>query len=123
MMESERGVDVKFITPTPGYVIKTVQNGDTKCFVNICFSNTIDKATCTPSAAKKGSTNLSFCVVTCRVVCHGQLCLKENIGLYRTAQPQAGKTWTKPGVNVWFMTVSSMRRLTIEVKGMLGSKN
>lgn len=54
MMESERGVDVKFITPTPGYVIKTVQNGDTKCFINICYSNTIDKATCTKSAQRKG---------------------------------------------------------------------
>ena len=65
-MEGERGVDVKFISPTPGHVIKTVQNGDTKCFVNICYSNTIDTATCTKSPQNKGQLLQKYATfITC----------------------------------------------------------
>lgn len=34
-LEKERGVDVTFVNPTPGYVIKTSVNGEKKCFLNI----------------------------------------------------------------------------------------
>ncbi|XP_050326770.1 protein kintoun [Bactrocera neohumeralis] len=33
--EAERGVDVRFINPEPGFVIKTSEDGVTKCFVNV----------------------------------------------------------------------------------------
>ncbi|CAD7014325.1 unnamed protein product [Ceratitis capitata] len=33
--EAERGVDVRFINPEPGFVLKTSVDGVTKCFVNI----------------------------------------------------------------------------------------
>lgn len=37
-IEAERGVDVVFVHPEPGFVIKTSQNGDQKCFIN-CAKN------------------------------------------------------------------------------------
>lgn len=40
MFEAERGVDVKFVNPEPGFVIKTSQNGNKKCFIN-CAQNEI----------------------------------------------------------------------------------
>ncbi|ESO06667.1 hypothetical protein HELRODRAFT_64915, partial [Helobdella robusta] len=35
-MEQERGMDIKFVNPEPGHVLKTVLNGSTKAFINIC---------------------------------------------------------------------------------------
>ena len=35
-MENERGMDIKFVHPQPGYVVKTTVNGETKAFINIC---------------------------------------------------------------------------------------
>jgi dynein assembly factor 2 len=42
-LENERGVDVTFIHPEPGFVIKTTQNGDQKCFINICKNVNVQK--------------------------------------------------------------------------------
>ncbi|KAK6181059.1 hypothetical protein SNE40_008997 [Patella caerulea] len=42
-LESDRGVDVTFVNPTPGHVLKTIVNGETKGFINICQSDKIDK--------------------------------------------------------------------------------
>lgn len=42
-LECERGVDVKFINPLPGHVLKTSKNGEEKCFVNICSSAQVGK--------------------------------------------------------------------------------
>jgi dynein assembly factor 2 len=44
-LENERGVDVTFIHPEPGFVIKTTQNGDQKCFINICKNSNVKKPT------------------------------------------------------------------------------
>lgn len=44
-LEKERGVDVTFINPEPGYVIKTSADGTTKTFLNIATSDKIDKPT------------------------------------------------------------------------------
>ena len=44
-LENERGVNVKFVNPEPGYVLKTTQNGDTKIFINICKNENINKPT------------------------------------------------------------------------------
>lgn len=42
-LENERGVDVKFINPQPGFVMKTTQNGTDKIFINICKNENIQK--------------------------------------------------------------------------------
>ena len=48
MMESERGMNVEFVNPQPGHVLKTTVDGSTKAFINICTSDKINK----PSAKK-----------------------------------------------------------------------
>ncbi|XP_057326040.1 protein kintoun [Microplitis mediator] len=48
-LERERGVDVTFVNPEPGYVIKTSLNGDKKCFINISKNECVGKPTSQPS--------------------------------------------------------------------------
>ncbi|KAK2536564.1 hypothetical protein Q9966_006354 [Columba livia] len=35
-LERERGVEVRFVHPTPGYVLRTSQAGSRRCYLNIC---------------------------------------------------------------------------------------
>uniref|UniRef100_A0A1B0BB13 Protein kintoun n=1 Tax=Glossina palpalis gambiensis TaxID=67801 RepID=A0A1B0BB13_9MUSC len=42
-IEAERGVDVVFVNPEPGFVIKTSQDGDQKCFINCAKSPEVGK--------------------------------------------------------------------------------
>lgn len=58
-LERERGNDVTFIHPHPGYVIKTSINGDKKCFVNVCYNELIDRPTSQPTV-KGGSKGLQW---------------------------------------------------------------
>ena len=44
-MERNRGTDVVFVHPEPGYVIKTNVNGEKKAFVNVCKSDKVAKPT------------------------------------------------------------------------------
>ncbi|XP_073813153.1 PIH1 domain-containing protein Nop17-like [Musca autumnalis] len=44
-IEAERGVDVIFVHPQPGFVIKTSQNGEQKCFINCAKSEHVGKPT------------------------------------------------------------------------------
>ncbi|XP_050448416.1 protein kintoun [Cataglyphis hispanica] len=48
-LEKERGVDVTFVHPEPGYVIKTSVNGDRKCFLNISKNAVVGQPTSQPS--------------------------------------------------------------------------
>ncbi|XP_019885188.1 protein kintoun isoform X1 [Camponotus floridanus] len=48
-LEKERGVDVTFVNPEPGYVIKTSVNGDRKCFLNISKNTVVGRPTSQPS--------------------------------------------------------------------------
>ena len=48
-LENERGMDVKFVKPTPGHVLKTTVNKSTKAFINVCQNENVGK----PSAEKK----------------------------------------------------------------------
>ncbi|KOC66423.1 Protein kintoun [Habropoda laboriosa] len=48
-LEKERGVDVTFVNPEPGYVIKTSVNGDRKCFLNISKSDIVTRPSSQPS--------------------------------------------------------------------------
>ncbi|EDW01688.1 protein kintoun [Drosophila grimshawi] len=42
-LEKERGVDVTFIHPKPGFVVKTAIDGELKCFINICGSQIVER--------------------------------------------------------------------------------
>ncbi|XP_014290630.1 protein kintoun isoform X2 [Halyomorpha halys] len=44
-LEKERGVDITFVHPTPGYVIKTSCDGERKAFINICSNDLIGRPT------------------------------------------------------------------------------
>ncbi|TGZ51150.1 Protein kintoun [Temnothorax longispinosus] len=48
-LEKERGVDVTFVNPEPGYVIKTSVDGDRKCFLNISKNEVVARPTSQPS--------------------------------------------------------------------------
>ncbi|KZC10473.1 Protein kintoun [Dufourea novaeangliae] len=48
-LEKERGVDVTFVNPEAGYVIKTSVNGDRKCFLNISKSDIVARPSSEPS--------------------------------------------------------------------------
>ncbi|XP_075220239.1 PIH1 domain-containing protein Nop17-like [Lycorma delicatula] len=48
-LERERGNDVTFIHPSPGYVIKTSIDGEKKAFINVCYNDNIMK----PSNSRK----------------------------------------------------------------------
>lgn len=43
-LERERGVDVKFVHPHPGYVLRTCADGAKKAFVNVAQNDAIEKA-------------------------------------------------------------------------------
>ncbi|XP_051875337.1 protein kintoun [Pristis pectinata] len=54
-LEKERGVDVKFVHPIPGHVLKTSVNGDKKCFINVCSNDLINKPVCKPRKGNDGA--------------------------------------------------------------------
>lgn len=58
-LEKERGIDVTFINPVAGYVIKTSVDGNKKCFINVCANEHIKKPTSTPSV-QEGSRGLQW---------------------------------------------------------------
>ncbi|XP_066145013.1 protein kintoun [Euwallacea fornicatus] len=60
-LERERGQEVTFLHPDPGYVIKTSLNGDQKVFINVCSNENINKPTSTPTV-KNGSKGLHWSV-------------------------------------------------------------
>ncbi|XP_076817103.1 protein kintoun-like [Clavelina lepadiformis] len=49
MLEKDRGMDVKFINPKPGHVLKTSINGNQKCFINICTNENLGQPRSRPS--------------------------------------------------------------------------
>lgn len=59
-MEKERGVEVTFINPEPGYVIKTSLGGTTKTFINVATSDKIDKPSSTSSTGPDGKRGLNW---------------------------------------------------------------
>lgn len=59
-LEKERGVDVTFINPTPGYVIKTSSDGTMKTFVNIATSDKIDKPSSVTATNADGQRGLTW---------------------------------------------------------------
>lgn len=59
-LEKERGVNVTFVHPDPGYVIKTSADGTTKTFLNIATSDKIDKPTSVSSTNGDGQRGLNW---------------------------------------------------------------
>lgn len=53
-LERERGVEVKFVHPSPGHVLKSSAGGDKKCFVNVCSNELINKPSCQAARATGG---------------------------------------------------------------------
>ncbi|XP_069493499.1 protein kintoun [Ambystoma mexicanum] len=49
MMELERGMDVKFVHPQPGHVLRTSLGGKQRCYVNICSNSLMGKPEARPS--------------------------------------------------------------------------
>lgn len=45
--EKERGVDLTFINPEPGFVIKSSIDGDKKCFINVAYCDKVEKPSST----------------------------------------------------------------------------
>ncbi|NXW75329.1 KTU protein, partial [Hirundo rustica] len=35
-LERQRGVEVRFVHPTPGFVLRTSQEGSRRCYINVC---------------------------------------------------------------------------------------
>lgn len=60
-LEKERGVDVTFVNPEPGYVIKTSVDGDRKCFLNISKNDVVARPTSQPSC-EQGHRGLQWSI-------------------------------------------------------------
>lgn len=61
-MEAERGMNVKFIQPLPGHVIKTTIDGDTKAFINICKNEHIEKPSSNKQKTADGRSGLQWSI-------------------------------------------------------------
>ncbi|CAI9591236.1 unnamed protein product [Staurois parvus] len=53
-MERERGVEVQFLHPEPGHVLRTSQNGQRSCYINICSNGLVRRPHCAPATDKEG---------------------------------------------------------------------
>lgn len=60
MMENERGMNVQFIHPKPGHVLKTTVDGTTKAFINICQNDKIDKPVAKREVGPNGKSGLMW---------------------------------------------------------------
>ncbi|KAG5677469.1 hypothetical protein PVAND_007227 [Polypedilum vanderplanki] len=61
-LEAERGINITFINPEPGYVIKTSSNGSTKTFINIASNDKVDKPSNKSSTSENGQRGLIWTV-------------------------------------------------------------
>jgi len=59
-LENERGMDVKFVNPEPGYVIKTTVGGEVKAFINVCKNENVGKPSSVKKVGKDGRPGLSW---------------------------------------------------------------
>lgn len=60
-LEKERGVEVKFINPVHGYVIKTSVEGNKIAFINVCSNENVQKPISVP-AMQDGSRGINWSV-------------------------------------------------------------
>ncbi len=62
MMEGERGMDVKFVHPNPGYVIKTTIDGSTKTFINVSQNDAINKPSSSMATRPDGKRGMQWSI-------------------------------------------------------------
>ncbi|XP_006985489.1 protein kintoun [Peromyscus maniculatus bairdii] len=53
-LERERGVEVRFVHPEPGHVLRTSLDGEHRCFVNVCSNPLVGSPSSRPSAGRGG---------------------------------------------------------------------
>ncbi|XP_036062371.1 protein kintoun isoform X2 [Onychomys torridus] len=51
-LERERGVEVRFVHPEPGHVLRTSLDGEHRCFVNVCSNSLVGSPSSRPSAGR-----------------------------------------------------------------------
>ena len=61
-MENERGMDIEFVNPVPGYVVKTTCDGEMKAFINICKNEHIEKPSSQRQVGPDGKAGLSWSI-------------------------------------------------------------
>lgn len=61
-LENERGIDIQFIHPTPGYVIKTSSDGQMKTFINVCTNEKVVKPSNESSTDDNGQKGLKWSI-------------------------------------------------------------
>ncbi|OBS64489.1 hypothetical protein A6R68_06974 [Neotoma lepida] len=54
-LERERGVEVRFVHPEPGYVLRTSLDGEHRCFVNVCSNSLVGSPSSRPSMGPGGT--------------------------------------------------------------------
>ncbi|XP_016069039.1 PREDICTED: protein kintoun [Miniopterus natalensis] len=54
-LERERGVEVQFVHPEPGHVLRTSLDGSQRCFVNVCGNALVGAPTSRPSSGSAGA--------------------------------------------------------------------
>ena len=62
LLENERGFDVKFVHPKPGYVVKTTVNGERKAFINVCTNDNIEKPSSQQKVGPDGKKGLAWSI-------------------------------------------------------------
>jgi dynein assembly factor 2 len=64
-VEEQRGSDVTFVHPQPGYVLKTTINGKNKCFINIATNENVDKPSFTKTDVTTGQQGAHWSLPHC----------------------------------------------------------
>ncbi|XP_033733842.1 protein kintoun-like [Pecten maximus] len=59
-LENEKGMDVQFIHPTPGHVLKTSVDGNKKVFINICQSDKLQTPVSHPEVNNDGRRGIHW---------------------------------------------------------------
>lgn len=54
-LERERGVEVRFVHPEPGHVLRTSLDGARRCFVNVCSNALVGAPSSRPSSGSAAS--------------------------------------------------------------------
>ena len=54
-LERERGVDVRFVHPEPGHVLRTSLDGEHRCYVNVCSNSLVGVPSSRPGPGRGGT--------------------------------------------------------------------
>lgn len=96
-LEAERGIDVTFINPEPGYVLKTVVNGKEKAFINVAKCEKVGKPTSKCGEDADGHRGLNWSLPYTQSPPHkdvdkkGELCIVYDVVFHPDALHLAAK--------------------------------